>query len=911
MTVSQVTPAIDYLEDGGTLSFPVPFRYLDPTDLRVSRTGADGEEVALAYGSDWSASDGDGGSGTVTLVASVSGATLHIYRVTARVQQTDYETNDTFPAETHEGALDRLTLAQQEQDAGMLRSPRAPRGEAGLPMASMADADGKVLGVVEQEIVPIDNDPAAAANHAAVAGTERYLAEQAQARGEISAANALASELRAEADAEDAAAVLAAVSIMAAVSRFGILPSTYASTVPKGVTIINVGAAGSGGTPGTYAGGVSGGPAGFTWTYTIGGGGTVTGATITNPGLATATTAPTLSFPSGGVTGAAATATVANLVGDTENYAAYSADGRDLLVYYNNAGTAAARNHSGGTQIAWPLRRRLDEAVASTHRAFAPSVVNTIDLRDPIEEVFVLCGDPDFEDNFYISKTRLEWYSGIPLARLRIYVSDYDGNEVSMVSYQQASQPGSGWLVGYQYLLAAKSFITIFVKWNAAKASFPAGVRETTYTKSEGALRPECVVSLQKQRRFLTEFEPARIVRAGSGLSFSLAKGAMLTYSGAIPSGSPVYNDYPIDNRINLHHPLLIDLVDDGHNEETTNMVMIPGSVIGGRGPHATRLYNTQVPGVGPYLASRVAEMGHSCGFVDLLLDQQAAFPYILHNDITDAQTALSAIGDPIQHRRIYQFIRRCTLRSGTTQDAWGIGMGTTSNGELLIEDVLWQQRNPATTKALLGMHNSPGQHAGHVTRLRRVTREQANPAAAQISLLGAFPQTSRNTVIVEDSPTFTSVTGALTMLNTAVGMPRRARDRWPFEVIGNVAVTVTDPGMDVLAVEAGTSISGTAGPYTDYDIFGPRYDPVTGRGEYLANDATDTGNIGNAVWGDRTGDPKTLVFARAGFAAETYDVDQDYTGLTRAQILEDINNSLTNYTISVVNIAGEIGAHS
>ena len=51
MTVSQVTPAIDYLEDGSTLSFSVPFRYFAPTDLRVTRTGADGTEAQLTYGS--------------------------------------------------------------------------------------------------------------------------------------------------------------------------------------------------------------------------------------------------------------------------------------------------------------------------------------------------------------------------------------------------------------------------------------------------------------------------------------------------------------------------------------------------------------------------------------------------------------------------------------------------------------------------------------------------------------------------------------------------------------------------------------------------------------------------------------------------------------------------------------------
>lgn len=66
--------------------------------------------------------------------------------------------------------------------------------------------------------------------------------------------------------------------------------------------------AGSGGTPGTYALGVTGGNGtGFAGTYTIGGGGTLTTITITNHGYGY-TVAPSLSFPSGSITGASATA---------------------------------------------------------------------------------------------------------------------------------------------------------------------------------------------------------------------------------------------------------------------------------------------------------------------------------------------------------------------------------------------------------------------------------------------------------------------------------------------------------------------------------------------------------------------------------------------------------------------------
>lgn len=74
------------------------------------------------------------------------------------------------------------------------------------------------------------------------------------------------------------------------------------------VVSTTINSAGTGGTPGTYALGVSGGNGtGFAGTYTIGGGGTVTAITITDNGY-DYTVAPTLAFPSGGISGASATA---------------------------------------------------------------------------------------------------------------------------------------------------------------------------------------------------------------------------------------------------------------------------------------------------------------------------------------------------------------------------------------------------------------------------------------------------------------------------------------------------------------------------------------------------------------------------------------------------------------------------
>lgn len=150
MTVAALTPTVSYAENGVTLGFAVPFRFNDPSHLVVKRIGADGVVTVLAYGAAWSATGGatDAG-GTVTLVASVAGSTLTIVRATPRSQATDYDTNDRFPAESHEAALDRAMLIDQEQDvatsAAAARSLRVPDGEVVPELAGAADRAGKAL----------------------------------------------------------------------------------------------------------------------------------------------------------------------------------------------------------------------------------------------------------------------------------------------------------------------------------------------------------------------------------------------------------------------------------------------------------------------------------------------------------------------------------------------------------------------------------------------------------------------------------------------------------------------------------------------------------------------------------------------------------------------------------------------
>ena len=68
------------------------------------------------------------------LAAPATGTRLVIYRDTEVVQETDYTSGDAFPAESHERALDRLTMILQEKTpgaAGATRAIQIPIGDPG------------------------------------------------------------------------------------------------------------------------------------------------------------------------------------------------------------------------------------------------------------------------------------------------------------------------------------------------------------------------------------------------------------------------------------------------------------------------------------------------------------------------------------------------------------------------------------------------------------------------------------------------------------------------------------------------------------------------------------------------------------------------------------------------------------
>ena len=120
------------------------FLFNDPTQIKVkySKLNIEGvlEDIILTYGtqyevtkvlpSDINAAEAalTASTGTVTIknITVVEGEKLTVYRETPLIQDTKYPRTGAFPAASHEGALDYITMQNQEQQEQIDRSLKIP-----------------------------------------------------------------------------------------------------------------------------------------------------------------------------------------------------------------------------------------------------------------------------------------------------------------------------------------------------------------------------------------------------------------------------------------------------------------------------------------------------------------------------------------------------------------------------------------------------------------------------------------------------------------------------------------------------------------------------------------------------------------------------------------------------------------
>lgn len=143
MTVSTTDSVIEYT--GGGPDFPIPYRFLNDTDIVAQLVSADGEVTTLAMGTQYSLAgvgDQEGGALTSAYAATklADGTlTLAISREMDPIQETDLRNQGRFYAETHETVFDYLTMLIQQGFSSISRALRRPAGK------NYYDAEGRQI----------------------------------------------------------------------------------------------------------------------------------------------------------------------------------------------------------------------------------------------------------------------------------------------------------------------------------------------------------------------------------------------------------------------------------------------------------------------------------------------------------------------------------------------------------------------------------------------------------------------------------------------------------------------------------------------------------------------------------------------------------------------------------------------
>ena len=126
MTVSTTTNRASYSGNGSTTAFAYGFKIFADADLTVIIRASTGAETTKTLSTHYNVSGaGNASGGNVTFTSGnvpASGETVVILRELTLTQGTDYVANDPFPAESHEDALDRLTMITQQLDEAVGRS---------------------------------------------------------------------------------------------------------------------------------------------------------------------------------------------------------------------------------------------------------------------------------------------------------------------------------------------------------------------------------------------------------------------------------------------------------------------------------------------------------------------------------------------------------------------------------------------------------------------------------------------------------------------------------------------------------------------------------------------------------------------------------------------------------------------
>lgn len=152
MSIATATSKIQYTLSGTVQALPIPFYFLQNADIKAVRSRAGVADYVMVLNTDYTltgAGDEDGGTLTTIATNMQVGDIITIKRDIAITQTVNYVYNDRFPAETHERALDKLTMIVQQLKEVTDRAVQFPESEVvgtGNVMPSAADRAAKIFG---------------------------------------------------------------------------------------------------------------------------------------------------------------------------------------------------------------------------------------------------------------------------------------------------------------------------------------------------------------------------------------------------------------------------------------------------------------------------------------------------------------------------------------------------------------------------------------------------------------------------------------------------------------------------------------------------------------------------------------------------------------------------------------------
>ena len=183
MTVPSQINRKDYAGNGSVVDFSTEFSFQKETDLRIIITNdTTSVETVKALTADYTVvGESLDTGGTVTMIiAPLTGETITIKRNMSFTQETDYVEGDNFPAESHEDALDKLTMMVQQQQEELDRSLKLSEGQvsSGLEIpppvegqflrwdseGDLINVDISTLGSIDESTLVKQDSPTGAAN---------------------------------------------------------------------------------------------------------------------------------------------------------------------------------------------------------------------------------------------------------------------------------------------------------------------------------------------------------------------------------------------------------------------------------------------------------------------------------------------------------------------------------------------------------------------------------------------------------------------------------------------------------------------------------------------------------------------------------------------------------------------------